>query len=261
MTGDAALRAALATSEKTARARLLRIGQRDGFATAPRVPMVLDLKPETMHLAAELARIDGALAFAVLPPDAARAALSQALGPDWSARAWDVYEAAADQLLSRARTSAHLPDGWDVRDILAPDDATVLDIARLNQTCGVSPNSGAALRGEFCPIHTVGLYDTRNTLRASATVQMMFPEGGRLSGTGFLGLICVDPDLRGKGLGKAVTAEILTRSHARLGWTAMSAWVAPDNPGSIALMHSFGLTRREDAQALVAMPGGQRFTR
>lgn len=252
----------LAASEEKAFARMARIADHPGFARAPRLPMVHTLDPDTMTLAAELARQDGALAFAALPPAQVQMALADTLGPDWQAGAWDVYEAGPEPLLTRAVQAARrLPMGWRADQITDPLDSTVLEIARLNQTCGVSPNTGAALRGAFCPIHTTGLYDPDGVLRASATVQMMFPQRGRLFGIGFLGLICVDPAQRGMGLGACVTGHVLAASHARLAWTEMSAWVAPDNPGSIALMRRFGLTRREDVRALVAMPGGARFTR
>jgi len=218
--------------DAAALARVAAVRGVPGFVLSPRLPVIYDIGAHVWPLAATLARENGALGIALVARAPAEAAVRAHLGPGWNLSYWDSYDGAADTLLSRAATGVArgLPDGLTVSDLSPDGDADCLDVMALNRACGVSPNPPAALKGRITESHTVLIRDGQGALRASATAQMMFPDASPHRGKAFIGLISVDPALRGHGLGHRVTAHLLARSQPALGWRSATAWVAPDNP-------------------------------
>lgn len=253
----------LAALDAAALDRVARVQGRPGFVLSPRLPVVFDAGAAVWPLAAELARDSGALGLVLMPKGPAEAAVRTHLGADWQISHWDSYDAPAADLMPRALATveAGLPPGWSVSDLAPDGEQDTRDVIALNHACGVSPNPPAAMKSLICPTHTVLIRDADGALKASATAQMMFPDTSPHAGKVFIGLISVDPAARGQGLGRHVTAHLLTRSQPALGWRTATAWVAPDNPASIATVTGAGFARSDGLFAMIAMPGGGRFTR
>lgn len=213
---------------------------------------------------AKLTSIDKLALFPLFPKDQIFDNLTRHLGANWRTPHWLAYLGQPEDVIgvSRARIEEiWLPKGWTVEATEAPSDQQIESIQALNSETGVSPYPAYFSRGEAAPIVTICIVDAEGQLKATASGAMRYHPESRLGGYLFAGMVSVKSDSRGIGLGKLANAVLMVESHARLSWTIVQEQAAPDNPASIAMIQSCGLTFDENIISVVAMDSDETFTR
>ena len=142
------------------------------------------------------------------------------------------------------------------------EEATLHQIQGFMQEQGVSPMSKPTLAGETLPAALLAWRD-RGSGRIVATGYGMMGHNrfSPFHGRAFLGLIAVDPALRGLGLGRMATAHSLAAVFDRLAGTGAIAFVSPDNPVSARMIQSMGMVHDPDRMTVLYALGEARLTR
>jgi ribosomal protein S18 acetylase RimI-like enzyme len=115
------------------------------------------------------------------------------------------------------RPGATAPAGLSIEPLTRDDAAEMLALAEITKPGPLGPRT--VLLGDY-----VGVRDERRLLIAMAG------ERFRLPGHAEVSAICVDPTMRGRGLGRVLAAALVERARAR-GETAF-LHVFPDNPAA-----------------------------
>lgn len=213
---------------------------------------------------ARLASIDKLALFPLFPKDQIFDSLTRHLGANWKTPHWLAYLGEPEDVInvSRARIEEiALPNGWAVEATQAPSDKQIEAVQALNAETGVSPYPAYFSRGEAAPIVTICIVDAEGQLKATASGAMRYHPESRLGGYLFAGMVSVKSDARGIGLGKLANAVLMVESHAHLSWKIVQEQAAPDNPASIAMIQSCGLTFDENLISVVAIDSDETFTR
>ncbi|MGB5556910.1 MAG: GNAT family N-acetyltransferase [Paracoccaceae bacterium] len=247
--------------QKRIHARRSMIENSPWIASGGRVMIYVEPDATTWPSARALAEEDGFLALVVMDREQLDAAVAHGLGDGWRTDYWDAFLGAPPEVLAASRRvvdTTPLPAGWRLDATLAPNHDEIDQVQRLNLATGVSPNPAVV---GACPTLSVMVRDSAGELVASAAACMFFHPQSRLGGTVFVGLVSVDPKARGKGLGKLANARALIDSHAAMGWTQATEFVAADNPASRAMVAASGLTVDAGLVTAIATRGAERFTR
>ena len=142
------------------------------------------------------------------------------------------------------------------------EEATLHRIQAFMQAQGVSPMSKPTLAGETLPAALLAWRDKGSgQIVATGYGMMGHNRFSPFHGLAFLGLIAVDPSLRGLGLGRMATAHSLAAVFDRLGGTGAIAFVAPDNPASARMIQSMGMVHDSDRMTVLYALGDARLTR
>ena len=211
----------------------------------------------------QIAAQDRMAAFPMVDADEIHAGIRQNLGPEWETRAWDALVGDADQVLSACKTvtaAGLLPVDLTVIYYERPSDDEITEIQTLNAATGVSPYPAYFMRSDAVPVLTVAIKDARNQVVATASATMRYHPDCTFGRHVFAGMVSVTPALRGKGLGKLANALALRESHRRFSWTHATENVASDNPVSLAMITSCGLTAG-GLVSIAARTTGENLTR
>lgn len=247
--------------QKRLHARWDMIQGNPGFASGGRLLIYVEPDPASWPDARKLAEEDGFIALVVMDKEQVEAEIAYGLGDGWRTDYWDAFLGDPTEVLTashRVAQTTPLPLGWRLDASLTPSAEEIDQVQRLNLATGVSPNPAVVGAG---PMLTVMVRDSDGQLVASASAGMFFHPESRLAGTVFVGLVSVDPGARGKGLGKLANARALIESHAAMGWSRATEFVAADNPASRAMVAACGLNLDAAMVAAIATRGEERFTR
>lgn len=215
-------------------------------------------------VAAPLADEDGILGLLLMTRPEADAIVADGLGDGWRTDYWDALTGGADAVIKasdRVLASSKLPDGWAAEAMQVPRDADIEDMQRLNANCGVASNPAHVFRGETHPALSVLVRDADGRAMAMAWAGLFFHPDGPCAGTVFVGLVSVADEARGLGLGTYVNARVLVESHATMGWSRATEFVAADNIPSRRMVLACGLSDADGLVAAIATRGAGRFTR
>lgn len=158
--------------------------------------------------------------------------------------------------------TASLPDGLRLGKDLTHEDAHRFSyLQRFMVAHGLAPVYGASLI-ESNDASTIIVEDATGMVRAMA--HTYFPHN-RLSPhhrSAWGGLVAVDPNLRGLGIGRIVNALMLDRAIDRLGATYVYEIASHNNEPSRRMIEGCGLSLRSDLMTSFIVPlEAGRFTR
>lgn len=182
---------------------------------------------------------------------------------DPSEHYWDIFMADAKTICEVCSpiASAPLPAGL-VR--MADENITaklVREVQCFLDEQGVSPFSIPALLGQLFGAKLVVLRNSNNQIAAAGFAAMTHNRHSPFAGAAWVGLIAVDPTLRGMGLGKQVDAICNLAAVNELGASATMEFVARDNIPSRAMLEGCGLRYVEGKAVVMFSTSADRITR
>lgn len=176
---------------------------------------------------------------------------------------WDIFmaDAATIRDVCAPLAGAPLPAGL-VR--VADENITAelaRDVQRFLDEQGVSPFSVPALLGQLFDAKLVVLRNSDDQIAAAGFAAMTHNRHSPFAGAAWVGLIAVDPTLRGMGLGKQVDAICNLAAVDELGASATIEFVARDNMPSRAMLEACGLRYVEGKAVAMFSISADRMTR
>ena len=176
---------------------------------------------------------------------------------------WDVFTADAETIRTVCRPIAdqELPAGVERVADAALSPGMVRDVQQFLADQGVSPFSADALLGRLFPARLVVLARGNGRIAAAGFSAMTHNRFSPFRDFAWVGLIGVDPDLRGLGLGKQVDAICNLAAVEDLGAAATMEFVAQDNAPSRAMLRSCGLEQLEGRFVVMFSDTAERLTR
>ncbi|WP_137700899.1 GNAT family N-acetyltransferase [Marimonas lutisalis] len=126
---------------------------------------------------------------------------------------------------------------------------------------GVSPFSTDALLGKLFPARLIALQNAKAKIVAAGFAAMTHNRHSPFYKSAWVGLIAVDPALRGLGLGKYMDALCNLVAVDELGATSTMEFVAQDNAPSRAMLESCGLRQVEGKSVVMFSTSSDRITR
>ena len=249
--------------QRRIRDRMQRIAATPALASGGRLMVVVEPDTFGWDEVRTLAEKDGVLAigpgsFARLAPE-----VSQAFPEGWNtphyecwSADWPTVKASIGPILE-----ASLPTGWRVEAATQPDTKTIADAQALAEASGVAPLPGYYHSGQEVDTVLVTIRDDEGRVVATAHGDMRYHPNGLMGGTCFAGLVAVDENARGRGLGRRANAEVLKATQDAFGWTRVVEMAKETNIASSRMIRSCGMVQYEDWCVFVIIPDGREFTR
>jgi len=126
---------------------------------------------------------------------------------------------------------------------------------------GISPFSADALLGKLFPARLIALQNIDGRVVAAGFAAMTHNRHSPFFTSAWVGLIAVDPALRGMGLGKHMDAICNLAAFTELGAESTMEFVAQDNAPSRAMLESCGLRQVEGKSVVMFSKSSDRITR
>lgn len=176
---------------------------------------------------------------------------------------WDIFLAGADAVRAACRPILGGDAARGLTRLAAGDltDARIREVQEFLAGHGVSPFSRDALTGALFPAEMVVLTHADGRIAAAAFAALTHNRHSRFHGVAWVGLVAVDPALRGRGLGKHVDALANLVAVDDMGATGTMEFVAPDNLPSRAMLEACGLRLLPDRRVVMFSTSGERMTR
>lgn len=235
------------------------------LAGASRLLFVADMAPDAWEASRDWIEEDGVFATIAASEADFRDAVHARLGAAWDVNTWRAYFGTPDEIqraCPKILSERALPAGWSLKFEEQPSDEDIDEFQRLNDSVGVSPSPAAAMCSQSGrPALSTFVRDTEGDLKAVSWAGMFFHPDSAYGQTAFAGLVAVDNDARGLGLGKFANAAVLVESQKRMGWARATEFVHADNPASVAMVTASGLSWDGVTMAAIASKGMGRFTR
>ncbi|MDE4100069.1 GNAT family N-acetyltransferase [Phaeobacter gallaeciensis] len=176
---------------------------------------------------------------------------------------WDLFMADAKTIrnVCGAIVQSGLPDGVKriSEDAMNPQKAREVQAFLTDQ--GVSPFSTDALLGKLFPARLIALQNSDDRIVAAGFAAMTHNRHSPYHKSAWVGLIAVDPELRGLGLGKLVDAICNLSAVTELQAASTMEFVAQDNAPSRAMLESCGLRQVEGKSVVMFSTSADRITR
>lgn len=178
------------------------------------------------------------------------------------AHRWDIFLGTAKEIRasSTPMVARGLPAGITRQVDETIDWASLHEMQAFLSEHGVSPFSKLALSGELFPAKPVILRKPDGAIAAAAFAGITHNAYSWLHDIAWVGLVAVDPELRGFGLGKTVDAMANLVAVDELGAKGATEFAAPDNAASRAVLMACGLTHT-GRKAIIYSRSTQRMTR
>lgn len=176
---------------------------------------------------------------------------------------WDFFLADVGKIRSVCTPLANAPLPKNV--VRAPDSEISSDLVHEVQHFlteqGVSPFSKDALMGKLFPARLVVLQFSEGRIAGAGFAAMTHNRYSPFVRTAWVGLIAVDPELRGLGLGKQLDAICNLAAVDELEADATMEFVARDNIPSRAMLESCGLRNVDNKAVVMFSTSPDRITR
>jgi len=177
---------------------------------------------------------------------------------------WDLFMADAKTIrdVCGKIVQSGLPDSVELisDDMMTPNKAQKVQAFLTDQ--GVSPFSTDALLGKLFPAKLIALQDSsEDRIVAAGFAAMTHNRHSPFYKSAWVGLIAVDPELRGLGLGKLVDAICNLAAVTELEAASTMEFVAQDNAPSRAMLESCGLRQIEGKSVVMFSTTDDRITR
>jgi GNAT superfamily N-acetyltransferase len=176
---------------------------------------------------------------------------------------WDMFMADAEQVRAAcgAIVAEGLPEGVSHQPHGTLSAQDLHEMQAFLDSHGVSPLSKPALAGTLFPARTVVLRGPEGGIVATGFACMTHNAHSWLAGVAWVGLIAVDPAMRGLGLGKTADALANLAAVDELGATGVVEFVATDNAASRAVLSACGLSQVPDRTVVMFTQSATRMTR
>ncbi|MCA1368671.1 GNAT family N-acetyltransferase [Bradyrhizobium sp. BRP14] len=186
---------------------------------------------------------DGVFGFRLIPSDRVEE-IRKKLGSSYRLDLWNVYSADRSTAIAACTSimEAGLPDGLtrvDLTDHSAEVATGLIQICMAEN--GIAPFSGAMLLGKVIPAATLAIADADGHIVATAHANRSFNAHSRHRSTAWVGLITVETQRRGSGLGRSINALAIMAAFDRLGANAVVEFVHADNTVSRRMIEACGL--------------------
>jgi GNAT superfamily N-acetyltransferase len=126
---------------------------------------------------------------------------------------------------------------------------------------GISPFSTDALLGKLFPARLIALQNNESQIVAAGFAAMTHNRHSPFYKSAWVGLIAVDPALRGLGLGKYMDALCNVVAVTELNAESTMEFVAQDNDPSRAMLESCGLEQVDGKSVVMFSTSTDRITR
>lgn len=207
---------------------------------------------------------DGIFGFRLMPvenmPDIERRLSARGYRID----CWDVYSARANTVRDALRAlDLTVPAGYAVLDAEALGDReTIREAQAFMAGNGISPMSAAMLSGKHGPCIFIAITGPEGGIVATAFGYFPHNVHSPLEDTAWGGLVAVDPDHRGRGLGVLANALMLRGMIEEKGARAVYELVSEGNDASSRMVERCGLSLDTTVKSGLASPeNAERFTR
>ena len=210
-------------------------------------------------------RKEGAITFRMIPTDQC-AQIEQRLSEfgctiTW----WDVFDGSADEISAAcAHILNRLSEEFFLVEPSAPDDYAFFERAQAFMAeSGVAPYPAQVLSGEFGPA-ALAVLSKPDDGSIAATAFSYFPYNrySTHSKTAWAGLVAVNENLRGQGLGVYVNALVLKRAVEELGAERVQEFARTSNVASCRMIEHCGLSLQSEVRSGIAQPAeAASFTR
>ena len=176
---------------------------------------------------------------------------------------WDLFMAEARTLeaVCGPIVEVGLPEGLTRVPDAALTPAKAREVQAFLTEQGVSPFSTDALLGVLFPARLIALQNAEGRIVAAGFAAMTHNRHSPFFTSAWVGLIAVDPELRGLGLGKYMDALCNLAAVRELGAAATMEFVAPDNAPSRAMLESCGLRQVVGKSVVMFSTSADRITR
>ncbi|QIE43878.1 GNAT family N-acetyltransferase (plasmid) [Rhodobacteraceae bacterium SC52] len=176
---------------------------------------------------------------------------------------WDMFMADVHSLRAACvpNASAPLAEGLFHTPKSEMTSDLVHEVQHFLSEQGVSPFSKDALMGRLFPARLLVLQHSDGRIAAAGFAAMTHNRHSPFFNVAWVGLIAVDPELRGLGLGKQVDAMSNLVALDELGASATMEFVAQDNAPSRAMLESCGLRNVEGKTVVVLSKSADRISR
>lgn len=176
---------------------------------------------------------------------------------------WDLFMADAQTVRDVCGTivDAGLPEGLlrVAESELTPEKVREVQAFLTDQ--GVSPFSADALRGKLFQAQLIAFQNIDGRIVAAGFAAMTHNRHSPFHKSAWVGLIAIDPTLRGLGLGNYMDALCNLAAVVELGATSTMEFVAQDNVPSRAMLERCGLRQVHGKSVTMFSTSADRLTR
>lgn len=211
----------------------------------------------------EVIEIEGLVSLRGVNENKVREAQEKLADFDVVAHHWDIFFGDAEDVRAACTPLANqgLPAGITRQSDETIDANSLHEMQAFLSSHGVSPFSKTALSGALFPGKPIILRKPDGGVAAVAFAGLTHNEHSWLSGVAWVGLVAVDPTMRGLGLGKAVDAIANLVAIDELGAQGTTEFVAADNAPSRAVLMACGLRDLPERDAIIFSQTQDRITR
>lgn len=179
-----------------------------------------------------------------------------------SQHVWNFHYGDADSVNAASRPIADtaLPPGLELTR--PTTDAELHQAQAFMAQQGIAPFSKPALKGAFLPTVFLALSDADSkSIVATGLAAMPHNRFSPWHKTAWVGLIAVDPDRRGLGLGKVINAHTALAALDALNANGVMEFVGPTNQASARMVTSCGCPSDPNRQVVLFSQNSDRPTR
>lgn len=206
---------------------------------------------------------DGVFGFRLIAAEDMREIEAKLAEQGYGIDYWDVFSARANTIREALRTlDLAPPPGYrliDAETLTYPD--TIREAQAFMAANGIAPMSAAMLSGRHGPCVLTAITGPNGAIVATAFGYFPHNVHSPLEDTGWGGLVAVDPDHRGEGLGTLANALMMRGMIEQKGARAIYELVSAGNEHSRRMAERCGLSFDTTVKAGLAGPeGSERFT-
>jgi len=199
---------------------------------------------------------DGAFGFRWMSPAQIAEIDAELAGTGATLHQWQgFFGTAADiQAATAATVSSDLPAGLTQRTA-SRDDLPKVQAFLTAQ--GIAPLSTAALGGDLFRAAVQLIVAPRDRIVAAGWSGMPQNRHSGLANMAWVGLIAVDPQMRGQSLGARINALALMHAVTAFGAEAAIEFASAENAASIAMIRGSGLRPHQNVSAVATLDGNK----
>ena len=212
------------------------------------------------HRIAETLAEDGFVGLRLIPRDHLPDLRARLAAMGARLDCWDVYAAAADELL--ARPVPELPDGFTLLDgAAAAESERVREIQDCMAAQGVAPMPAPFLNGTLGPCSLAAILDGGGRVVCTAFAHFPHNAHSAYRRWAWSGLVATIPEARGRGLAVAAHLSVLQGIVRDHGAEHVYALARAENTASVRMLEKSGLGLVADRISCMGRLGDARFTR
>lgn len=200
---------------------------------------------------------DGAITFRMIPVD--RCAQIEERLADFGCTIswWDVFDGSVDEIRTACQRLLKTPcEGLDLNMPSASDGAAIYERAQAFMAeHGVAPYPTQVLSGAMGDAALAVLTEPNDgSIAATAFAYFPYNRHSKYARSAWAGLVAVREDMRKRGLGAFVNAQVLMNAVDRMGADRVQEFARTSNIASCRMIKHCGLSLRSDVRSGIAQP-------